>query len=612
MLFRKFTLSLLLASVIRAAAPSSDSGDDNYYLVYLKNTNGEYKVYQNSKNQKRDASQLFVENTVDKINDLILSNKKTYDNQNRLSQIESSPKMDSDVYDESNFVYPISSVGEKVVLLAYLSKQLSKEILSMPNVLACVQDKLVSAPNSNYNTSDILKETGWSKLSVRENADLHLSLMSQGKQTDNTNKAYDDNYYYPASAGKDTDIIILDTSFNFNYKEFSNTNERTLRCVGQVVDGVVVPNGSCGSSNVYHGEKVSDCAAGLVHGIANRANVYGIQLPLYSGYYSDSDILGGLQYIYEKMVKSSRTVVNLSLSGYYEKYSDFYNQYETVVKRIIAKDGIIVSSAGNNGRDLSISSNTSLPCEFESVICVGGINNNSRNYSNVYRLSGNTNYGGDVNIYAPYYADVEYINNGRVVKQNVAGTSFSSPIVAGIISTILSEFPEKRYNYRTVLEVLKNYGKNQLITFNTVEGTKTGVIANNGKRSFKGDNIRCGNGFGRCAPGQCCSSTGYCGTSSEYCSTSKGCQLAYGDCKCGSGFGSCAPGQCCSAYNYCGTTSDYCSASKGCQLSYGDCKCGSGYGNCPSGKCCSKYNYCGSTSDYCGLGCNSSFGACSR
>lgn len=38
---------------------------------------------------------------------------------------------------------------------------------------------------------------------------------------------------------------------------------------------------------------------------------------------------------------------------------------------------------------------------------------------------------------------------------------------------------------------------------------------------------------------------------------------------CGQGYGSCAPGQCCSESNWCGTTEDYCDGSS-CQLDYSD------------------------------------------
>jgi len=130
---------------------------------------------------------------------------------------------------------------------------------------------------------------------------------------------------------------------------------------------------------------------------------------------------------------------------------------------------------------------------------------------------------------------------------------------------------------------------------------------------------RCGSVWGSCPSGQCCSKKGYCGTSSSYCSLAQGCQTSYGKCavgRCGALWGSCPSGQCCSKKGYCGTTSSYCSLAQGCQTSYGKCavgRCGSVWGSCPSGQCCSKKGYCGTTSSYCSLalGCQSIYGKCS-
>ncbi|ORX41510.1 hypothetical protein BCR36DRAFT_416720 [Piromyces finnis] len=42
---------------------------------------------------------------------------------------------------------------------------------------------------------------------------------------------------------------------------------------------------------------------------------------------------------------------------------------------------------------------------------------------------------------------------------------------------------------------------------------------------------RCGQKYGKCNSGKCCSKYGWCGTSSTYCSISEGCQTQYGICK---------------------------------------------------------------------------------
>ncbi len=152
---------------------------------------------------------------------------------------------------------------------------------------------------------------------------------------------------------------------------------------------------------------------------------------------------------------------------------------------------------------------------------------------------------------------------------------------------------------------------------------------------------KCGEDYGTCPSGQCCSKYGWCGKTDAYCS--EGCQSKFGDCrgtittvtettitisepsvieKCGQGIDSCSSGYCCSKNGLCGKSYEHCSVSEGCQSAYGFCKedntsiegkCGKNYGKCPSDQCCSKYGWCGKTPDYCSesKGCQSEFGKCS-
>jgi Leucine-rich repeat (LRR) protein len=152
---------------------------------------------------------------------------------------------------------------------------------------------------------------------------------------------------------------------------------------------------------------------------------------------------------------------------------------------------------------------------------------------------------------------------------------------------------------------------------------------------------RCGKKYynANCPSGECCSNHGWCGTSDDHCAVSKGCQSEFGECnsttdksetpekpettttvegRCGEGYGKCPEGQCCSKYGWCGKAYIYCSLNEGCKPEYGICtqetsiegRCGEGYGKCPSGQCCSKYGWCGTSSVYCDSGCQSEFGKC--
>ncbi|ORX41601.1 hypothetical protein BCR36DRAFT_375218, partial [Piromyces finnis] len=269
---------------------------------------------------------------------------------------------------------------------------------------------------------------------------------------------------------------------------------------------------------------------------------------------------------------------------------------------LLSKYGIIfVNSAGNNGENVYDIENdiAHFPCYVENVICVGGIDNaggNDKNYSlsyeegsvkkmktKFYRKHKNSNYGKGVNIYAPYYVNYYFCNkNDSCDYAYSGGTSFSAPIVGGVIATIMSENQNINFTTEIVLDYLK-----KISLYNIISGVseESNYFINNGKHivySYDNKYHGCGlnSGNKKCSNNECCSLEGLCiNSNNSNCKTNKGCQDSYGTCEI--------------------VTSK---SNNG--------KCGLGYGNCHSGYCCSYYGYCGKTSEYCGLGCQTNYGHC--
>jgi len=497
-------LSFLFASAINARSIDTLSNDDKanddkYYLCYVNNDQGEYKVYTDDKTQKRGAAQVFIESLVDDINTLIIDNKDTYQNPEKLDEIEEAAQLkkrseESIIYDEANFVYPISSVNDRVVLYAYLSKTLADDLPSQfEKVVECVPEKTnYQVFHKNYNVDEILAETKWKNLSVRENADQHLSLISQGKINQNSSK-YDTNYYYPSTAGKGVDIVFVDSSFNFGYSEFSNTDQRSVECKAIVNNAKISTNvsGGCDISKVYHGESTSVTAAGKTNGVASLANVYGVAVPTTDkGELKDSDIFAGVQYVYEKLIRPHKTVVNFSLGGLEQQGTQSYKQYKALIDAITQNGGIVIAAAGNNGYNLDASTYRTydmLPCELENTICVGGIDNSRRTSRDIYGVVDFSNYGKNVDLYAPSNVKVQVKINGKVTLDDTHGTSFSCPIVSGIVATIISENSTVSYTKDSMYKQLYEYGKDQIIN---IKNGSTSFLANNGKRIvYTGDSI---------------------------------------------------------------------------------------------------------------------------
>jgi hypothetical protein len=111
--------------------------DDQYYFNFIKNTIGEFNIISKPKNMKRQELEAnkFVFSLVDEIHDLIVENKDTYKNPEKLEDIEKEANLKKRNYQqqlynygESELIYPISSSGDKVILLGYLPKKLSEKV----------------------------------------------------------------------------------------------------------------------------------------------------------------------------------------------------------------------------------------------------------------------------------------------------------------------------------------------------------------------------------------------------------------------------------------------------------------------------------------------------
>ncbi|OUM61783.1 carbohydrate-binding module family 18 protein [Piromyces sp. E2] len=571
--------------------------EDKFYMIFVNNTSTDH--------QKRQDTDNVINSLITDIHNLIVENKDTYENPSILEELNEEGtglllrKRDSD---ESGLVYRISSTNNKSVLYAYLSPVVFERVKKFNNVIACEENHGLQF-FSHYNARDIQLESTWKNVTVRENADLHLSLISQGKFNEDIVGKYDTNFYYPGSAGKDVDIFIIDSGFDFNYREFTNYNERTVKCGYNITNGKVYPMASTKSCHVAlrddHGTEVADVAAGSVHGVANKANVYGLVLNEQDRLH-EADVLAGLQYIKQNLLGSNRAVINLSLGGYYslnEKYETIDYLQELITE--MSNDGIVFVVAAGNEASLAYDEEAHevcYPCAFNDVICVGAVDTvgiNGIEFPSWYMINTNemktknyivtdfTNYGKFVDIYAPGYATVEYTDSRNKLMGGIdGGTSMSAPIVSGIVASIMSEHPKKKFTTESMLIYLKKLAEKDAIAGLIPEDNN--FFVNNGKHIvyssnnvYSGCGLRSGN---KICEGACCSVDGHCTTDLTSCRTDQGVQIKYGYFltvlsqelgRCGFGYGACPFGNCCSYDGRCGKSKNYCGV--GCQVDYGFC-----------------------------------------
>ncbi|ORX59124.1 subtilisin-like protein, partial [Piromyces finnis] len=362
------------------------SKNDNYYLIFVNNTSGNSSF--SGFNKRQENSNETVYTVLDEIHNLIVNNIDTYYHPEILETMEEYDtklkKRDDHVtylmdYGQSSYVYPISSTKDKTVLFSYLSSDLVEVIETIPNVLNCRPDQKRKRQNY-YDIRKMKEETNWKDLKIKTNADLHLSLISQGKYNSELVSQYDTNYYYPKSSGEDIDLFIIDGTFNFNHPEFKNRNNRIAKCAANVVNGKVLsPESEDYCYDIYvdfHGAMVSDAAAGLIHGVAKNANIYGINL---EDDISFSNEFAAMQYIKDNLFRANKAIINMSFGGEYsikqldEDPSVIYER--ELINELTHQGAIFVSSAGNDNMLVYDEENDSvyLPCAYDDVICVGAI-----------------------------------------------------------------------------------------------------------------------------------------------------------------------------------------------------------------------------------------------
>ena len=108
-----------------------------------------------------------------------------------------------------------------------------------------------------------------------------------------------------------------------------------------------------------------------------------------------------------------------------------------------------------------------------------------------------SNYGKDVNIYAPGFVRVEYntgLNETTYEEHFVSGTSFSAPIVAGVIATYMSENPDVKHIKKDVFRYLSMVGLKNFIK--GIDENHPNLFVNNGRDLLTeeyGKYNRCGN-----------------------------------------------------------------------------------------------------------------------
>jgi len=198
------------------------------------------------------------------------------------------------------------------------------------------------------------------------------------------------------------------------------------------------------SSGAWHGSNVVHTLAGLSD---NRYGAAGVAGPVASVILGLTDLTewNNIEAVIRARARGAK-IINMSFSGRTPAGLGWtQDPFRLVVFTVRTSGTLFFASAGNDGKDVDETDcfikcweeGFWTPCEFGSVICVGGLAENSKD------KAGGSNYGkNDVRLFAPYVMwvgpDPDHSGTGA---HKVQGTSFSSPYAAGVAALIWAANP---------------------------------------------------------------------------------------------------------------------------------------------------------------------------
>jgi hypothetical protein len=231
-------------------------------------------------------------------------------------------------------------------------------------------------------------------------------------------------YSLPGSCHKNSNVeietVVVDTGVQ-SHIEFGDNQPMFLENFSG--DNV---NEDCNS----HGTFCSSQIGGLKAGVCKSAKLFAVKVLTCEGSGSTSGVIAGMNYVFNRHIEKEkenpklRTIMSMSLGG--GKSLAMNRAVERMVK--MSDTFYIVVASGNEGQ---LAENTS-PASARGILTANAMNkNDERAYF--------SNYGSCTDIYSPGVDNYGAILNNKYAVES--GTSFSTPILAGIMNHVLDENP---------------------------------------------------------------------------------------------------------------------------------------------------------------------------
>jgi subtilisin family serine protease len=239
-------------------------------------------------------------------------------------------------------------------------------------------------------------------------------------------------YWYPPSAGAGVRIYVVDTGVTTALAEFG----------GRALRGYDATTGLAGDgTDCYgHGTEVSSVAAGKTAGVAKAATIVSVRVLSCSGSGNQSGVIAGLNWIMANNPVGTPAVINLSLAGLDASATTVYSPMDKAVKSAVDAGFFVAVAAGNSSPGTGIYAADACqmsPARVPEAFTVGAVDGWATGIPGKEGRATFSDAGSCVDAWAPG------VNVPTITKTGAAatpsGTSFSSPLAAGLAALYLAE-----------------------------------------------------------------------------------------------------------------------------------------------------------------------------